>query len=93
MLFKTLKPLNETLITTSFDVMREQETFEDKHIFRNRNLFFFNPQKRKEYDEMEYTERVEGVCVLVPIVDESDGSSYGILGGARHFITCLLLKM
>ena len=73
--------------------MREQETFEDKHIFRNRNLYFFNSQKRKEYDEMEYTERVEGVAVLVPIVDESDGSSYGILGGARQLISNKLLRI
>ena len=80
-LFKQLAPIHESQISLTIEVMQEQEVFEERHIFRNTRVRFFNPQKRTEYDELEYADRVEGVCVLVPIFDEHEpDSSYGIIG-------------
>ena len=78
-LFKQLKPIHESQITLTIEVMHDQEVFEERHIFRNTRVRFFDPRKRAEYDEAEYADRVEGVCVLVPIIDEAE-SSYGIIG-------------
>lgn len=58
----------------SFEAMRSQVLFEEKHAYRNKDVHFFDNNARGQYEALEYSDRVEGVCVIVPIIEENDES-------------------
>ena len=61
------------------NIILTSNVYIDEHQYRNPRLYFFNPNARNNYEQTDYTDRIEGVCSLVPIFDDLE-QTYGILG-------------
>ena len=78
-----MTPKSERQVQYSFEAMRSQVLFEEKHVYRNKDVYFFDQNARGQYESLEYSDRVEGVCVIVPIIEENDESGIVLMKNCK----------